>query len=193
MKVLVIYAHPNPKSFNHDILEKFTKGLEDAGHTFEVVDLYAIKFDPCLTLADYAQFSEGKEEMPPDVLGQQEKVSNAEALVFIYPVWWSNLPAILKGWIDRLLSCGFAYKYVENGTEGLLKHKKALLISTTYYSQKDYESWGVEKAMRTILLDSTVKGAGIENVEYVFLYQAESNKEARGKYLQEAYRLGKEF
>lgn len=68
MKVLVVYAHPNPQSFNHAVLESFTKGLKDGEHTFEVVDLHAIKFDPCTKLEDLAQFTGG--QMPEDVLDQ---------------------------------------------------------------------------------------------------------------------------
>jgi len=55
MKVLVVYAHPNPQSFNHAVLEAFTRGLRDGGHTFEVDDLYAIKFDPCLKLGELVE------------------------------------------------------------------------------------------------------------------------------------------
>ncbi len=60
MKVLVVYAHLSPQSFNHAVLEAFTKGLKDGGHTSEVVDLYASKFDPCEKLQDLAQFTGGK-------------------------------------------------------------------------------------------------------------------------------------
>ena len=92
MKVLVVYTHPDPKSFNHAILDAFTTGLRDGGHTFEVIDLYAIKFNPCLKLEDFAQFT--GEPMPKDVLEQQEKVTQAEALVFICPVWHWGYPAV---------------------------------------------------------------------------------------------------
>ena len=126
MQVLVVYAHPNPESFNHAVLDAFTRGLKDGGHTFEVVDLYAIKFDPCTKLEDLAQFTGG--QMPKDVLDQQQKVAAADALVFISPVqgWW--IPAILKGWIDRVFSYGFAYTGSEKGMEGLLKHKKPIKL-----------------------------------------------------------------
>src|SRR3990170_453478 len=110
MKVLVVYAHPNSNSFNHAVLESFTKGLKDGGHIFEVTDLYAIKFNPSLALKDFAQFT--GEQMPEDVLDQQSKVARADALAFVFPIWYIFYPAIVKGWIDRVLSHGFAYKYV---------------------------------------------------------------------------------
>ena len=85
MKVLVVYAHPNSQSFNHAILEWFTEGLKEGGHNYEIVDLYGIRFNPCLGLEELAQFSGC--QMPKDVLRQQEKVAQADALAFIYPVW----------------------------------------------------------------------------------------------------------
>ena len=129
MKVLIVYAHPSPQSFNHAILESFTKGLGEAGHTYEVVDLYAINFNPCLSGEDFAMFMEGK--TPDDIRAQQEKVSQADGIVFIHPSWWSGPPAILKGWIDRVLSMGFAYMVDEKdgSHSGLLKNQKALVIN----------------------------------------------------------------
>jgi NAD(P)H dehydrogenase (quinone) len=192
MKVLIVYAHPNPQSFNHAILESFTRGLEDAGHTFEAVDLYAINFDPCSKLEDFAQFTGG--QMPKDVLDQQGKVAQADALTFIYPVWWWSCPAILKGWIDRVLSHGFAYKIDEKGQpEGLLKHKKALLISTTMAMEADYKASGIDDAMKKVDWATFTFLCGIQNVEHVFLYAAATDAEARKKHLEIAHHLGKEF
>ncbi len=68
MRVLIVYAHPNPKSFCHAILQQFTKGLEDAGHTSEVVDLYAIRFDPVFRMQDFASYVH--ESIPLDILEQ---------------------------------------------------------------------------------------------------------------------------
>ena len=66
VKVLIVYAHPNPRSFNHAVLEEFAKGLKDGSHAYEIVELYSIGFDPCLSKAGFAQFSGG--QMPEDVL-----------------------------------------------------------------------------------------------------------------------------
>ncbi len=193
MKILIIYGHPNPESFNHAILEAFTKGLEEGGHTFEVVDLYAMKFDPCVKLEDFAQFTGG--QMPKDVLDQQEKVAQSDALAFIYPVWWLSPPAIVKGWLDRVFAHGFAYKIAETplGVEGLLKHKKALILSTTMVSEEIYKSAGLEDAIRKIDGANLSTIAGIQQVEHIFLYSAATDDEARKRHLELAHRLGKEF
>lgn len=192
MRVLVICAHPNPESFNHAILEQFTKGLTDGGHTFEVVDLHAIKFDPCIQLEDFAQFSGG--QMPKDVLDQQEKMAQAEALAFIYPVISWTFPAILKGWLDRVFSYGFAYKVDASGWQALLKQKKALLMCTTALPEAMYKAWGIKDSVIKTNEVNLGLAAGIPKVEHVYFYSPGLiDAEGRKGYLESAYRLGKEF
>ena len=154
MKVLTVYANPNPRLFCHAILEQFSRGLEDAGHTNEVVDLYAIRFNPVLKLWDYASWINETTPMeylkamiqsstnrfvwffaerwlrnkeisdivklarifrPRDVLKQQRKIAEADALVIIAQVWFVGFPAILKGWIERVFSYGFAFAFKSEG------------------------------------------------------------------------------
>lgn len=89
--------------------------------------------------------------MPGDVLEQQGKVAQADAMAFIHPVWQWVYPAILKGWMDRVFSHGFAYTFDEKEQpEGLLKHKKALLISTTMGLETAYRASGIEDAMKKL-------------------------------------------
>jgi NAD(P)H dehydrogenase (quinone) len=193
MNVLVVYAHPNPKSFSHAILEEFTKGLKDGGHTYEVVDLHAENFDPVTKLEDLGQFAGG--QMPEDVLEQQKKVTATDAMVFLGPVqgWW--IPAILKGWIDRVFSHGFSYRIAEKGdVVGLLKHRKALLMVTTGFPEQVYTSSGVLEAMKNIYLNLTLKMMGIQNTEQITFYGIQMvGDEGRKKYLEDAYSKGKEF
>jgi NAD(P)H dehydrogenase (quinone) len=191
MKILTVIANPNPKSFCHAILEQFTKGLKDAGHTSEVVDLYAIRFDPVFRTQDFASYVHesmpleildqmnlkqsalnsaggpirrlivslwlrGKDlptiakfihsQRPKDVSKQWEKVKNAQGLAFIAPVYWCHLPAIMKGWFERVFSYGDAYGLTLEGWQGemkgrvpMLQHEKALIINTTLFSEKDYK------------------------------------------------------
>jgi NAD(P)H dehydrogenase (quinone) len=192
MRVLILYAHPNPKSFNHAVLENFVRGLKDGGHTSEVVDLYASKFNPCIMPEDFAQFTGG--QMPQDVLDQQEKVAAAEALVFIHPKWGYGFPAILEGWLQRVFSHGFAYRASEKGMEGLLKHKKSLLINTTALPKEFYEAYGLIDAFTKMSVATIKHSAGIQIVDQVSFYSLTTvDDETRKKYLKTAYRLGKEF
>lgn len=191
MNVLVIYAHPNPKSFNHAILDSFTRGLAEGGHTFEVDDICSGKFDPSFEPEDFAQFT-GK-PMPQDVLEEQAKVARSDALAFIHPVWWWGQPAILKGWLDRVFSVGFAYRVGKPGTEKLLKHQKVLILSTTGGSEVSYKTSGIEDVIKKLDEATFTHVCGIQHVEHVFLYSVGRDPEARKRYLELAYCLGKEF
>lgn len=126
MRVLTVYAHPDPRSFCHAVLDDFTAGLHEAGHAVEVVDLSAIGFDPVFRQRDMATYLH--EDIPPDVLAgmnlqqrfirqhaprdareQWHKVAAADGLAFIAPVFWLHFPAILKGWFERVFAYGSAY------------------------------------------------------------------------------------
>jgi NAD(P)H dehydrogenase (quinone) len=94
MRVLTVYAHPNPKSFCHAILQQFTKGLEDAGHSSEVVDLYAIRFDPVFRIRDFASYVH--ESMPQEILEEtnlkQRVLDSAGGPIqrFVASLWLRN-------------------------------------------------------------------------------------------------------
>lgn len=194
MQVLIVYAHPNPQSFNHAIVEAFSKGLTEAGHTYEVADLYAINFNPCLSGGDFAQLMEGK--TPDDIRVQQEKISQADALVFIHPIWWTAPPAILKGWVDRVLSMGFAYILDEKDGHpiGLLKNQKVLIINTAGGTEEEAKTFGSTDALKKVEGELRFPLCGITNIEHVIFYNVIMADEATLKgYLEEAENLGKNF
>jgi NAD(P)H dehydrogenase (quinone) len=192
MKVLVVYAHPHPESFNHAVLEKFVQGLQAKGHEVEILDLYAADFNPLLSAADLASLQAGA--TPADIQSQQAKVAQAEGLAFIFPIWWSSMPAVLKGWIDRVFSLGFAYAFTEEGPLGLLKHKKALLITTAGGDQAFFDHSGIQKAIQ-MTIDVGIFGfTGIPKIQHEFFYNViQIDPATREGYLQRAYSLGSEF
>ncbi|MEG1585283.1 MAG: NAD(P)H-dependent oxidoreductase, partial [Bacteroidales bacterium] len=100
MEHLIIYAHPNPNSFNHAILETCLNKLTALGASVEVRDLYKINFNPCFSLADLEAKQAGK--VLPDVQIEQDYINKAEKITFIAPIWWGLLPAMLKGYFDRV-------------------------------------------------------------------------------------------
>ncbi|MGB8817099.1 MAG: NAD(P)H-dependent oxidoreductase [Rhizobiaceae bacterium] len=138
---------------------------------------------------------------PADVKAQQEKVAKAEALVFISPIYFVNFPAILKGWIDRVFSLGFAFGFTPEAWRGdirgripLLKHKKALIINTTIFDEKSYETQGMRAAMKVLVDDYEFRFPGIQSVEHVYFYAVHgADLAARQTYLKRAYDLGKAF
>lgn len=130
MNILLIYAHPSEKSFNHATREAFIKGAVSAGHTVDLIDLYQDNFDPVL------RDTNPRAELAEDVKGYQERIKKADCLAFIYPTFWYRTPAILAGFIDRVFTSGFAYRYVKTiipgfkRPKGLLPVKKAIVIES---------------------------------------------------------------
>jgi NAD(P)H dehydrogenase (quinone) len=245
MRVLTVYAHPNPASFCHALLERFTHGLADAGHESEVVDLHAIKFNPVYGMDDYAFFAHesvplfGEAELraqmvaeaggpirravarrwlhekrlpellevvarrrPKDVLAQQEKVAWAEGLAFIAPIYWMNFPAMLRGWVERVFTYGFVYTMTREGwlqgdlggRQPLMKQRKALIMTPTFFRESDYVESGCGAAIERLVDDFGFRYPGIEQLEHVYFYSVGAVGEpTRREYLQRAYRLGHAF
>jgi putative NADPH-quinone reductase len=137
---------------------------------------------------------------PRDVRRHQEKVASAEGLIFIAPVYWMGLPAILKGWFERVFAYGFAYTLDRDGWKGhlegrvpLLTQQKGLIITPTFFTQEEYEK-GWRQAMDTILCDWGLKMAGVKEAQHVYLHAvAAVDRTTRLGYLDLAYRLGRDF
>lgn len=123
MKHCIIYAHPNPSSFCNALKQKVVSLLEERNENYSVIDLYADKFDPILDCDDFLDIQNDKSS--EDIEKYQSLIADATHLIFIYPIWWFGQPAILKGWIDRVFSPGFAYRNDEDGFHPLLIDKKA--------------------------------------------------------------------
>jgi NAD(P)H dehydrogenase (quinone) len=132
MKISAILAHPNKKSFNHAIAATVVERLKQNGHEVFFHDLYEEKFDPILPA----------DEMPRDVALPAEvekhcnEISAADGGVIIHPNWWGQPPAILKGWVDRVIRPGVAYEFLENDKGegvpcGLLKAKSVVVFNTS--------------------------------------------------------------
>ena len=147
MKNLIIYCHPNPKSFNHAILEKHQEKLRKQNNEVIVRDLYALNFEPILGSEDFSKFLSG--EIPEDIKEEQKYIAWAEVITFIYPIWWFQMPAVLKGYIDRVFSKGFAYNLTKEGPVGLLSGKKVIIFNTTGGSLESYEKFGFKNALST--------------------------------------------
>ena len=120
MNILIIYAHPqSPNSFNHAICETIKNSVEQAGHMVKVRDLYALEFNPVLSAVELSV-----KNAPVEVLIEQNFIHWADMLVFVYPLWWGGMPAIMHGYLDRVFSYGFAYTSGANGSVGLLNNKR---------------------------------------------------------------------
>ncbi|WP_019007707.1 NAD(P)H-dependent oxidoreductase [Cohnella laeviribosi] len=185
MNVLIIYAHPNPKSFNGAILNEVKRGLQEAGHKYTLIDLYKDNFNPVLIYNDKIRRSELKNDS--ETAHYRELVRQADHLIFIYPVWWYSVPAILKGFFDRVFVSGFAYQYDGMVPKGLLKGKSAWVIYTI-----DSPGWYVRLVRRnvewTVIREAILKFCGIRKVKrFMFAGVKRSSQKRREKWLEYLY------
>ncbi len=129
-KLLIIYAHPNRIGHHGYFLKQIEAQLAVRQYAdYEVIDLYALHFNPVLN--DEELYSAGRYAISPENLSFQEKITAADYLLFIYPTWWQNMPAILKGFIDKVFTSRFAFVYKNGLPVGLLKGKKAAVFTAT--------------------------------------------------------------
>ena len=132
MKISVILAHPNKNSFNHAIAEAVIGQLKQNGHEILFHDLYAEKFDPILSTEEFPKDA----TLPPEIEKHCREISEAEGIIIIHPNWWGQPPAMLKGWVDRVIRPGVAYEFIEEDKgegipNGLLKADVALVFNTS--------------------------------------------------------------
>lgn len=144
MKISLILAHPQPGSFNHAIAATAARALEDAGHTVSVHDLYAEAFDPLLPSGEISR----DVPLPNNIAQHCTEIAVADGIIIVHPDWWGMPPAILKGWIDRVLRPGVAYQFAESDSgegipAGLLNAKAALVFNTSNTPrQREIEVFG---------------------------------------------------
>lgn len=129
-RTLIVYAHPYDGSFNHAVLEAATSALDKAGRPYDVVDLYADGFDPRYTAEELALFREGG-TLDPLVSHYQRLIEGASRITIICPIWWSEVPAIVKGFVDKVMKQGWAYHATASGVKGHLGHIQQVLVLTT--------------------------------------------------------------
>ncbi|MEQ8199923.1 MAG: NAD(P)H-dependent oxidoreductase [Syntrophomonadaceae bacterium] len=153
MQVMVIYAHPNPRSFNAAIAAVVREEAKKKGARVKFKDLYAMNWDPVLRGRDFEGYQSGN--LPADIKTEQDDLLWADSVIMIAPVWWTGVPAILKGYIDRVFSNGFAFEYTKTGSKGLLTGKKGLLITTSGADE--------ETALQGTMID-TIRRSAVNSV-----------------------------
>ncbi|MBP2045363.1 NAD(P)H-dependent oxidoreductase [Methanobacterium aggregans] len=196
MNVFIVFAHPEPTSLNGTIKDIAVKILKNNGHEVKISDLYGINFKAVLDQEDFASrknpesFNPMIEQvnavangtLPQDIQDEVEKLKWADILILQFPVWWSSMPAILKGWIDRVFLPGVVHNMGEGKVynEGLLNGKKAMLSFTTGSPQELYSSEGphgdLNEAFRSIT-HTIFEFAGLEVMPSFGLYGAAMRSE----------------
>jgi len=165
MNVLIVFAHPEPKSFNGALFDTAVKTLRAAGHTVATSDLYRMGFNPISDRRNFVTVKEPDflklqiEEMhatevggfAPDIEAELQKVEAADLMIWQFPLWWFGLPALLKGWVDRVFAMGRTYGYGHIYETGVFKGKRALLSLTTGGPQEAYTLDGFNGDLDAVL------------------------------------------
>ncbi|MEL6584061.1 MAG: NAD(P)H-dependent oxidoreductase [Pseudomonadota bacterium] len=126
MRLLIVIDHPDPQSFTHATAQSFADGAQSTGAEIEIADLHAEGFSPVWMLADQRQYDLKK--TPEDVLQEQSRLECADALCLVFPLYWFGMPAMLKGWIDRVFTFGWAYDQLEHPQKSMLPARHCTLL-----------------------------------------------------------------
>ncbi|TDU83543.1 NAD(P)H dehydrogenase (quinone) [Kribbella voronezhensis] len=172
MKTHIVYAHPEPHSLNGSLKDLAVTTLEAAGHEVQVSDLYAMNWKAVVEAADFGEQATSPLQvvrssgaaydagaLTPDVMAEQEKLLWADTVIFQFPLWWYTMPAILKGWVDRVFSYHFAYgvgvhdetRYGERFGEGTLQGRRAMLSVTAGGPESHYSDRGINGPIDDLL------------------------------------------
>ena len=174
----IVLAHPWHGSFNKAIFDEVIESLENKGKTYQIIDLNKEGFNPVMTESELALFSKGKYSDP--LVGKyQEILKITDELIFIFPIWWFNIPAILKGFFDKIMLKNFAYKEVNLGLQGLLTHIQKTTVITTSNSPKIYIQLFGGNPIKGGLIKRVFKDLGIRNVSW--FHCGDTKKEALNK------------
>lgn len=198
MKVFIVFAHPEPQSLNGSLLKVAVEELEAQGHQVKVSDLYAMKWKSQVDHEDFPQHpadghlrvtkasavATSSGTLTDDVKEEQEKLKWADFVILQYPLWCYSMPAILKGWIDRVFSLGFAYGAGEHSAkhwgdrygEGTLLGKRAMLVVTIGGWEEHYSARGINGPLEHVLFPVThgvLYYTGLEVLPSFAMYQSD--------------------
>jgi NAD(P)H dehydrogenase (quinone) len=205
MRICIVYAHPSEDSFTAGIRDSFIRGLESAGHSFILSDLYKMNFRTDLGEGEYLREAYYRDDLPvpADVAAEQEKINTSDAIVFISPLFWSDVPAKLKGWFDRVWTYGFAYgeRKGAGGASGLRagpgrsmkRLEKGLYILSAGNTMEYFERTGLLAAMKKVLLDDRLYDR-VKSKELLILdgtsREMPSREQSWDTHLEKAFRAG---
>ncbi|HEY3364132.1 MAG TPA: NAD(P)H-dependent oxidoreductase [Symbiobacteriaceae bacterium] len=204
MHVFIVYAHPEPKSFNGAMKDLAISELTSLGHQVKVSDLYAMNFRAVASRDDF-QMPQDKDflkyaseqghasktkSFSQDIQAEQEKLLWADFVIFQFPLWWYSVPAILKGWFDRVFASGFVYgKEIGRYDTGGLKGRKAMLSTTTGSPEHAYTPYGMDGDIHEKILYHINHGilyfSGMEPVEPFVAWTPSRDEKDRDRYLKE--------
>lgn len=193
MKVFIVYCHPSEDSFTRHMRDAFIKGITDSGNEFLLSDLYAMGFKTDISEEEYLRDANYRStpDVSDDVKAEQEKINSADALAFIYPVFWTEAPAKLVGWFDRVWTYGFAY-----GDKTMKMMEKAMILVSAGNPIERLESFGLLDSMKKVMFGDRLFGRAKKTEFVVFDNTSRENPLREANWdsnLEKAYEKGLNF
>ena len=194
MKVFIVYCHPSGNSLTREVKDNFIAGLESAGHSYIISDLYQMNFVSDMSETEYMREAFYRRELPvpEDVKAEHEKINACDAIVFIYPVFWTEAPAKLTGWFNRVWTFGFAY----GDNRSMKQLEKGLVLCVAGNTLEYFATTGLGDAMKKVFLDDRLFDR-VKSKEMIILDAASRELPERElnrvKHLQTAFRAGAEI
>lgn len=191
MRILAVLAHPRRQSYCGALLDALTTGARAAHHEVDVLDLHAEDSRVGFGEADLAQMTGGA--LPADVRAAQERMDAAGGLAIVYPIYWWTFPAVLRGWVDRVWSLGWAYRIAEGPSKGLLRNRPTVVLASAGVSRETFETCGYASAMQRLIDDGLFRYCGIERLHTEYVFDVHESDARRRAGIVTAERLGREF
>lgn len=174
MKALIVFAHPRVDSFTHALVNTVTKELIDLDYSVTIRDLYKMKFNPVLEAEDMihivdGEFTRDNYDFPEEIQIEQEYILDSDLLIYIFPIWWNGMPAIMKGYVDRVFQHGFAYSFNDDLPKKHFAGKKALFLTPTGQPQnEDGSDTPLNLGIKTVTSDWMFASNGVDVIDHVF-------------------------
>ena len=192
MKAFIVYCHPSEDSFTSHVRDSFIKGIVDSENEYILSDLYKMDFKSDMTEQEYLRDANYRNTpaVAADVLAEHEKINSADAIVFIYPVFWTEAPAKLVGWFDRVWSYGFAY----GGNKKMKMLEKGLILCSAGNPLERLEQFGLLESMKKVMLGDRLFNR-VKEAEFIVFDSTSRENPLReqnwDKNLEKAYEKGR--
>ncbi len=180
MKALLVHAHPDPDSYSRALRDKVVAGLQAAGHTCDILDLYAHDYRAAMNRDEHIAYSTPTPLNDPMVIGHADVISQCDLVVFVYPTWWSSVPAILKGWMERTLVRGVAFDLDERTGKltPLLRQVRHIVGVTTHGSPWWYVKLVNDNGRRTLTRALRVSTGLRTKITWMAMYSLDGRSES---------------
>ena len=180
MRLLTILAHPETGSFTEAVARRVAAGFTGVpGNENEIADLVREGFDPRLDAEDLAAYR-GQAPLKAEILREQQRIDGADALLIVAPMYWWGMPAVLKGWFDRVFTNGWAYRISADGkAEGMMRDRPVHLVLVAASDRDGLQRHGVIDAIKTTVEGGTLHWIGLQSARVSYVVESESPDAAR--------------